>query len=137
LSDNVPDLPRCQGFKADGTRCERIIKPSETLCYSHDESRSAERRANASRAGKGNLSSEIVSIRAEIRRIMDDIRDGELQRADGAVLLQGAGYLLRSVAEARKQNEYEEIRTEMEELRTMFEQQQTKGGGREWATWTS
>jgi len=137
LSDNVPDLPRCQGFKADGTRCERIIKASETLCYSHDESRSAERKANARRAGKGNLSQEVAEARDEIKKIMEQIREGELSRADGSVLLQGAGLLLRAVTEARKQNEYDEVRAELRELRELYESSQQGKRGNPWASLTN
>ena len=121
--DNVTKLPICGKKKVDGTPCERIVGAPGQPCYAHDPSRKADRRRSASTAAKSKLSAEIVAIRGEIRRIMEDIRDEEIDRGDGAVLLQGCGLLLKAVAEGRKQSEYDEIRTEMGELRDLFEKQ--------------
>ena len=54
---------------------------------------------------------------------MDAVREKKLTRGDGAILLQGTGYLLKTVSEARKQSEYDEIRGEMADLRQLFEAQ--------------
>ena len=121
--DNVRSLPVCAAKKSDGTACERIVGASGATCYAHDPTRKEQRRAASSKAAKSKLSSEIVAIRGEIRRIMEDIRDEEIDRGDGAVLLQGCGLLLKAVSEGRKQSEYDEIRTEMGELRELFEKQ--------------
>jgi hypothetical protein len=59
---------------------------------------------------------------------MTDIRSGDLDRGDGAVLLQACGLLLKAVNEGRKQSEYDEIRGEMAELRHLFEQQKHREG---------
>jgi hypothetical protein len=123
MSSGVRTLPTCAGKKADGSSCERVIGSSSTYCYAHDPSRSSERTSNASRAAKSKLSSEIIAIRAEIREIMEAVKEGDMERGDAAVLLQGAGYLLKTVSEARKQSEYDEIRGEMAELRQLFEAQ--------------
>ena len=123
MSDGVRTLPTCAGKKADGSPCERIVSGSSTYCYAHDPSRSSERSSNASRAAKSKLSSEIIAIRAEIREIMEAVKEGDIERGDAAVLLQGAGYLLKTISEARKQSEYDEIRDEMAGLRQLFEAQ--------------
>ena len=54
---------------------------------------------------------------------MEAVKEGDIQRWDAAVLLQGAGFLLKTISEARKQSEYDEIRGEMAELRQLFEAQ--------------
>jgi hypothetical protein len=123
MEGNVRDLARCQATKADGNPCERVVPVSQKFCYSHDASRREDRRASASKAARSKLSSEIVAIRSEIRQIMADIRSGDLNRGDGAVLLQACGLLLKAVSEGRKQSEYDEIRGEMAELRQIFEAQ--------------
>jgi len=133
MDDNVANLPRCQAKKADGSRCERVIGAEQRYCYSHDKSRAAERKANASKAAKSKLSSEIVAIRVEIRQIMEDIRSRKLTRGDGAVLLQGTGMLLKTVKEAREQTSFDEIRGEMEELRELFEHNQRSRGDASWS----
>jgi len=123
VNENETNLPRCQGIRSDGQRCERVVGASQQFCYSHDASRREDRRASASKAAKSKLSSEIVAIREEIREIMDAVREKKLTRGDGAILLQGTGMLLKTVSEARKQSEYDEIRGEMAELRQLFEAQ--------------
>ena len=128
MSDYVTELPICGAVKADGTPCERIVGASGQLCYSHDTTRKADRVASASKAAKSKLSSEIVAIRAEARQIMQDLRDEEIDRGDANVLLQGCNLLLRTVAEGRKQSEFDDIRGEMAELRSLFEQRRETYG---------
>jgi uncharacterized NAD(P)/FAD-binding protein YdhS len=130
VSDNGTNLPRCQGIKSDGTRCERVIGVSQTHCYSHDVTRAQERSKNASTAAKSKLSTEIVAIRTEIREIMSDIRSKRLTRADGAVLLQGCGLLLKAVNEGRTQTHFDELRGQIEELEAMYAKQERRASWR-------
>ena len=123
MTDNIRELPRCGETKADGSPCERIVGASQSYCYSHDPNRANDRRKSASTAGKSKLSSEIISIRSEIREIMEGIREEDIDKGAGSVLLQGCGLLLKAVAEGRKQSEYDEVRSEMAELRELFESQ--------------
>ena len=126
--DSVVKLPLCGAKKPDGSACERIVAASGQRCYSHDPSRKDDRRRSASTAAKSKLSSEIVAIRAEARQIMQDLRDEEIDRGDANVLLQGCNLLLRTVAEGRKQSEFDDIRGEMAELRSLFEQRRETYG---------
>jgi hypothetical protein len=118
---NVKKLPVCGATKPDGTACERIVGAPGKPCYAHDDTRKADRRASASKAAKSKLSSEIVSIRAEARQIMVDLREHRLTRGDANVLLQGCNLLLKSVSEARKQSEFDDVRAEIAELRDLYE----------------
>jgi len=121
--DNVTKLPICGKKKADGRPCERIVGAPGQPCYAHDPTRKDDRRRSASTAAKSKLSAEVVAIRAETRQIMEDLREGELDRGDANVLLQGCNILLRTVDQGRRQAEYDEVRTEMSELRELFEKQ--------------
>lgn len=126
--DNVTKLPTCGKKKADGSPCERIVGAPGQPCYSHDETRKADRRRSASVAAKSKLSAEVVAIRAEARQIMADLRAKKLSRGDANVLLQGCNILLRTVDQGRRQAEYDEVRGEMAELREMFESQRALYG---------
>jgi hypothetical protein len=126
--DNVKKLPTCGTEKSNGLPCERIVSKPGEPCYAHDESRKADRKRSASTAAKSKLSSEVVAIRAEARQIMADLREGELDRGDANVLLQGCNILLRTVDQGRRQAEYDEVRREMAELRELFENQRAMHG---------
>jgi hypothetical protein len=128
MGDGVRTLPTCAGKKADGSQCERIIGTSSSYCYAHNPANSAARSKNASRAAKSKLSGEVVAIRAEIREIMDGIRNTKLSRGDGSILLQGCGMLLKAVNEGRRQAEFDEVRNEMGELRELFKQTREADG---------
>jgi hypothetical protein len=56
-------MNQCQGIKSDGTRCERLIGASQEYCYSHDNSRAAERKTNATKAAKSKTGLELVAVK--------------------------------------------------------------------------
>jgi len=119
-------MRRCQGITGSGKRCERLIGPSQTHCYSHDETRAKERRENASKAAKARYATpcaEIVAVREQLSTLAEDVRQGKVTTAKGAVVAQILGVLLKTFEQARKQAEFDEIRVEMGELREMFERQ--------------
>jgi hypothetical protein len=121
MFDNVTTLPRCQATKNDGTPCERIVGGDQRYCYSHDSSRAKERSANASKAARSKPQAEVTEIKQEIRTIMRDIREGELDRGDGAVLLQGAGQFLKAVQVSMKVREQEDLEVRLEELEAVLD----------------
>jgi len=58
---------------------------------------------------------------------MDAVREQEMSRADAAILLQGTGYLLKSIQEGRKQEEHDKILPELRELRELYAADQKQG----------
>ncbi len=125
MDGSVRDLPRCQGVKADGSPCERIVGARQQWCYSHDPAKAEERRATASKAAKSKPLAEVAEIKQEIRTIMREIRDKELDRGDGAVLLQGAGMFLKAVATGLKVQEQQELVERLEEVEAMLDSQRS------------
>jgi len=115
MSDNVRDLPRCQGFKGDGTPCERIVGVSQKYCYSHDESRAAERKANASKAAKAKIS-ELTEVKQRLRELADSVLSGEVDRANGSVASQILATWLKAVAIELKVTEQRELTERLEAL---------------------
>ena len=131
MSDDVRTLPRCQGKKASGEQCERVVGAGSVYCFAHDPKHAERRSRSASKASKSRLGAEISGIKREIREIMDGVKEGEISRSDAAVLFQGSGLLIKAVSESRKQAEFDEVRSEIAELREMFEANKSQG-----ASWT-
>src|SRR5215211_4557371 len=115
MSDNVRDLPRCQGFKSNGTPCERIVGVSQKYCYSHDESRAAERSRNASKAARSKVG-ELTEVKTRLRELADSVLSGEVDRANAAVAGQLLGTYLKAVATELKVKEQQEIEERLEAL---------------------
>ncbi len=125
-------MPRCGGSKADGTPCERIVGASQTYCFAHDPARAGERRRNASRAGRGKPSRELVGIKALLSELTERVLGGEgvepLETGRAAVANQLIGTRLRAIELERKIRETEELEARIVEL----EQSAETEGARRW-----
>jgi hypothetical protein len=123
-------MRKCSGIKAEGTRCERLVGPSQEYCYSHDESRASERSRNASVAAKAkNAASELVQAKARLRELAEAVVEGEVTTARGSVAAQLYGVYLRAIEQERRQKELEEFE---ERLASLEEAQGPRGGGYGW-----
>lgn len=122
-------VARCAGSKSDGTPCERIVKASQTYCFSHDPARAGERKRNASKAGRGGGSTEIRDLKKQLQELTDGVLAGEVNRANAAVCGQLLNVKLRAVEVERKVKETEELEERIEQLEQAQEQ---KGGDRRW-----
>jgi hypothetical protein len=122
-------MNQCQGIKADGTRCERLIGASQEYCYSHDKSRATERKTNASKAAKSKVGLELVAIKRQLKEIAEGVLAERIPTGQGSVAAQVLGVYIRACEQERKQREYDELRVEMDELREMLEQGQGSSGG--------
>jgi|SRR5215204_2343556 len=113
-------MPRCVGFKADGTHCERIVAAEHSYCSSHDPTRVEERKRIASLGGKARGSTEIAGLKDEVRVVLDDLRHERVEAKLAAVLLQGYRVLRELIEQDRKQRELAELAdlaAEVEELK--------------------
>ena len=77
-------MPQCAGIKRDGGRCTAIVGPSQTHCYQHDPARAAERRRNASRAGRTRGTGEIADLKKQLKDLAADVLAGTVERGDAA-----------------------------------------------------
>ena len=67
------------------------------LCWAHDPANADRRRRTASRGGRGKASKEVRDLKAEIQDRLQEIKAGELDRNDAAVMFQGYRALLEYI----------------------------------------
>jgi hypothetical protein len=109
-------MPRCAGIKRDGGRCAVVVARGQSHCYAHDPDRAEERRRNASRGGRSRGNSEISDLKAQLRRLADNVLSGEVGRAEAAVVNQILNTRARLIELERKIREQEELEARLEAL---------------------
>src|SRR5215213_3933124 len=111
-------MRRCSGIKPDGTQCTLTVEPPETHCWHHNTpKRAAERRRAASRGGRSRPSTEVRTIKEEIKNVIADVKAGDLERNDAAVMIQGYRALKDFIALERGIRVEDELAAEIEELK--------------------
>ncbi len=122
-------MPRCGGFKPDGTPCERIVSAPQRYCYAHDSERKAERQRNAARAGRRSGTSEIRVLRALLEDLTTRVVEGTLESGRGAVAAQLVNTRIRLMEHVRRVKEQEELEERMAEIERRLEAAQGKRRG--------
>jgi hypothetical protein len=111
---------RCRGTKRNGERCTQSVKPPNVHCWAHDPENADERRRIASRAGSSKGSREVLALKDEIKSLIADVRNGELDRNNAAVMIQGYRVLKDLVELERRTYETEELARQVEELKREY-----------------
>ena len=122
-------MARCSHTYADSSQCRRIVSAEQKYCYSHDPARAGERRRNAARGGKAKASGELGRVKARLQALADMVEEGQMDRADAAVISQIWGTYLRAISTEMKQREQFELVQRLEAL----EEGLAQGGGS--STW--
>ena len=122
-------MSRCEGIKRDGGRCTASVAPGVQWCFNHDPERAADRKRNASRAGKSAGSREIRDLKRRISGVIDAVLEGSQDRGRAAVAIQGFNALRGILELERKVKEQEEILERIEALERAAE---TPERGRQW-----
>jgi hypothetical protein len=91
-------VPRCSHTYANSSRCRRIVSAEQEYCYSHDPQRASERKRNAARGGRAKASGELGRVKARLHTLADMVEEGQMNRADAAVISQIWGTYLRAVS---------------------------------------
>ena len=110
-------MRQCSGIRRSGERCTQTVEPPNAYCWHHAPERAQERRRAASKAGRSRPSAEVRTIKEEIRSVISDVKDGELDRNDAAVMIQGYRALKDFIALERSVKVEDELAAELEELR--------------------
>jgi seryl-tRNA synthetase len=112
---------QCSFIKASGERCRGTATGPQGLCFAHDPANADKRRRTASRGGRGKANREIVSLKEEIKSVIADVRAGDLDRNDAAVMIQGYRALKDFIALERQVKETDELAAEIEELKREYD----------------
>jgi broad specificity phosphatase PhoE len=113
-------MPRCPATKRDGGQCTTMVKLPQTHCYQHDPERAAERKRNASRAGKSG-GREIRDLKRRILEVVDAVLEGSQDRGRVAVAIQGFNALRGVLELERKIRELDELEARIEALEQPLE----------------
>src|ERR671919_949048 len=109
-------MPRCSHTYEDSSQCRRIVSAEQHYCYSHDPARASERKRNAARGGRAKASGEVGRVKARLHTLADMVEDGQMDRADAAVISQIWGTYLRAIYTEMKQREQLELVGRLEAL---------------------
>jgi hypothetical protein len=111
---------RCSFIKANGERCRGTATGQHGLCFAHDPANADRRRRTASRGGRGKANREVAALKDEIKAVIADVRAGELDRNDAAVMIQAYRALKDFIALERQVKETDELAAEIEELKREY-----------------
>ncbi len=113
-------MSTCAGIKRDGGRCTLPAHASSGMCWLHDPARADERHRHASRAARSKGNKEVATLKEEIKGVIADVKAGELDRNDAAVMIQGYRALKDFIALERQVKETDELAAEIEELKREY-----------------
>jgi hypothetical protein len=126
-------VPRCSHTYEDSSQCRRIVSAEQRYCYSHDPLRAGERRRNAARGGKAKASGELGRVKARLQTLADMVEEGQMNRADAAVISQIWGTYLRAVSVELKAREQMELIERLEMLEGSLQANAAhNNGGNRW-----
>ncbi len=74
----------------------------------------------ASKAGRSKPSREVAALKEELRALIADVKVGDLDRNDAAVMIQGYRALKDLIALERQVRETDELAAEIEELKREY-----------------
>ena len=127
-------MARCAGITAAGGRCKGQAISNREFCFSHDPDHAEARKLRASkggrRGGRGRPQAELSDIKDRLRTMVEDVRNGAMDRADAAVCGQLYNTLIRAVSVELKVREIEDLARQVEELSELLDARNE--GGRRW-----
>ena len=110
----------CRATKANGEPCTLAATGPQGLCWAHAPENAERRRRTASRAARSKGNKEVTILKEEIKALIADVRSGELDRSDAAVMVQAYRALKDFVALERQVKETDELAAEIEELKREY-----------------
>ena len=110
----------CAGITQVGRRCTLPADPSSGMCWLHDPARADQRHRHASRAARSKGNREVAALKDEIKTVIADVRGGDLDRNDAAVMIQGYRALKDFISLERQVKETDELAAEIEGLKREY-----------------
>jgi hypothetical protein len=90
------------------------------MCWLHDPARAGERHRHASKAARSKGNREVAGLKDEIKTVIADVRAGDLDRNDAAVMIQGYRALRDYISLERQVRETDELAAEIEDLKREY-----------------
>jgi hypothetical protein len=125
-------VPRCSHTYGDYSQCRRIVSAEQKYCYSHDPLRAGERKRNAARGGRAKASGELGRVKARLHTLADMVEEGQMDRADAAVISQIWGTYLRAVSVELRVREETEFVERLLRLEEGLQANAAHNGGNRW-----
>jgi len=113
-------MSRCRATKANGEPCTLSANGKQGFCWAHDPATAEQRRRRAQRGGRAKGNREVSTLKEEIKTVIADVRAGDLDRNDAAVMIQGYRALKDFIALERQVKETDELAAEIEELKREY-----------------
>jgi hypothetical protein len=113
-------MSTCSGITRQGQRCTLSAQGSSGMCWLHDPARADQRHRHASKAARSKGNKEVSTLKEEIKRVITDVKAGDLDRNDAAVMIQGYRALKDFIALERQVRETDELAAEIEELKREY-----------------
>ena len=125
-------MSTCAGITQAGGRCTLAAKTSSGMCWLHDPDRADQRHRHASKAARSKGNKEVAILKGDVRDVIAGVRDGNLDRGDAAVMLQGFRVLKDLVELDRKVRETDDLLEQVEELKQRINPPNQRGRARAW-----
>jgi hypothetical protein len=113
-------MSRCSATKANGEPCKAPATGQHGYCWAHAPENAEKRRQIASKAARSKGNREVAGLKEEIKAVITDVRAGELDRNNAAVMIQGYRVLKDFIALERQVKETDELAAEIEELKREY-----------------
>src|SRR5215218_765694 len=113
-------MSRCCATKANGEPCKAPATGQHGYCWAHAPENAQKRRQIASRAARSKGNREVATLKEEIKSLIADVKAGDLDRNDAAVMIQGYRALKDFIALERQVRETDELAAEIEELKREY-----------------
>ena len=107
----------CRATKANGEPCTLPANGSHGLCWAHAPENAEKRRRAASKAARAKGNKEVATLKDEIKGVIEDVKAGELDRNDAAVMIQAYRALLEYIKLERAVVLEDDLAARIEELR--------------------
>ena len=110
----------CSATKRDGEPCTLPAVGAHGLCWAHAPENAEKRRRAASRAARSKGNREVMTLKEEIKALIADVKAGDLDRNDAAVMVQAYRALKDFIELERRVKETDDLAAEVEELRREY-----------------
>ncbi len=111
----------CRATKASGEPCTLPANGPQGLCWAHSPEHAERRSRAASKAARAKGNREVITLKEEIKTVIGDVKSGDLDRNDAAVMIQGYRALKDFIELGRRTKETDDLAAEIEELKREYD----------------